>query len=192
MSGRCGCRGGGKRGGGSGRSALVLTDKGEDARKLKEVQAVAMFDKESEARTVLDQESDATRAAKAEIALWKNLPLDLIANIKKKEKNINHFKLFTQLKHQFPLLYAAFRQFATALPHEGNVERVNSAAKAAADPNMDPRTLSRRVYIEKNQEIYPICINKVRRKYIEKYGANLSVCICLCLLLLSVCTHDLI
>jgi hypothetical protein len=58
-----------------------------------------------------------------------------------------------------------------------NVERVNSSTKAAPDPNMDHTTLSRRVFIEKNQEVYPVSIKKVRAKYFEKYGTRLTVCL---------------
>ena len=84
---------------------------------------------------------------------------------------INHFALMTKFKGQYPLHYAAFRQFAPAPPHEGNVERVNSAAKLAADPNLDAEKLSRRVYISQNMETYPFSLEEVKAKYIQKFGS---------------------
>lgn len=60
----------------------------------------------------------------------------------------------TEVKDDFPIVYAGFRQYAPCLPHEGNVERVNSAAKCASDPNMDAEKLSRRVYIESEGKVH--------------------------------------
>ena len=88
---------------------------------------------------------------------------------------INHFSLMTKVKDNFPIVYAGFRQYVPCLPHEGNVERVNSAAKCASDPNMDAEKLSRRIYIQQNIKTYPVCLEKVKAKYIEKFGSRLFV-----------------
>ena len=59
----------------------------------------------------------------------------------------------------------------SSLAHEGNVERVNSAAKLAADPNLDAERLSRRVYIAQNIDTYPFSEEQVKERYIQKFGS---------------------
>jgi len=75
------------------------------------------------------------------------------------------------MKNRFPLLFAVFRQVAPGIAHEANVERVNSTAQRLSDPNMNPETLRRYVYIARNADIYGIDLKEVRQRYKDKYGA---------------------
>ena len=51
------------------------------------------------------------------------------------------------------------------------MERVNSTAQRLSDPNMNPETLRRYVYIARNADIYGIDLKEVRQRYKDKYGA---------------------
>ncbi len=114
---------------------------------------------------------------------------------------MDHYSLFTEMKNRFPLLFAVFRQVAPGIAHEANVERVNSTAQRLSDPNMNPETLRRYVYIARNADIYGIDLKEVRQRYKDKYGALslapekvnlLSPCVytCLqCLACIHVCEH---
>ena len=45
------------------------------------------------------------------------------------------------LRESFPLHYVVFKQYASHLPHEANVEQVFSRAGNLSDPNMYPQFL---------------------------------------------------
>lgn len=133
---------------------------------------------DDDADDVLPQQSACTaqNIVRAEIAAWQSLTTYVINKHKHETsdgglKLVNHFSLFTELPEHFPLHYAVFRQFAPTLVHEGNVERVFSAAKLAAHPNMDAEKLSRRIYIQHNLEAYPVSLENVKARYIKKYGS---------------------
>ena len=130
-------------------------------------------------------------AVDLELVTWRGLTQQELQPHFGEDNIINHYSLFTQLKDRFPLLWSVFRQAAPGISHEANVERVNSAAERLSDPNMNPQTLRRYVYIACNTDIYGMDFKAVRQRYIEKYGAlsllplhnvsiiSLSTCVCM-------------
>ena len=48
-----------------------------------------------------------------------------------------------KLREAFPLHYIVFKQTASHLPHEANVEQIFSRAGLLADPNLEPAHLVR-------------------------------------------------
>ena len=55
---------------------------------------------------------------------------------------LNEFALMWAVRDGFPLRYTVFKQYASHIPHEANVEQLFSRAGNLADPNMDPSLLA--------------------------------------------------
>ena len=57
---------------------------------------------------------------------------------------LNEFEMMWSLRERFPLHFFVFKQVASHLAHEANVEQVFSRAGGLSDPNIDPLFLSAR------------------------------------------------
>lgn len=55
---------------------------------------------------------------------------------------LDEFAFMYAVRDRFPLHYTVFRQTASHLPHEANVEQVFSRSGLLTDPNMNPDVLS--------------------------------------------------
>ena len=55
-------------------------------------------------------------------------------------------------RYRFPLHYLIFKQTASHLPHEANVEQAFSRAGRLADPNLDPNYLGKMVMVGMNKD----------------------------------------
>ena len=60
---------------------------------------------------------------------------------------INEFAFMWAKRKDFPLHYFVFRQTASHLPHEANVEQYFSRAGKLSDPNMNPQYLGMLVMV---------------------------------------------
>ena len=62
-----------------------------------------------------------------EVERWKSISADTVNGFKDKETGmVNEFALMWAKRKEFPLHYFVFRQTASHLPHEGNVEQIFS------------------------------------------------------------------
>ena len=73
---------------------------------------------------------------------------------------LNEFKMMWQLRKEFPLHYIVFKQTASHLPHEANVEQVFSRAGNLADPNLDDGYLGVLTSVAINMKVYKPALTK--------------------------------
>ena len=83
------------------------------------------------------------------------------------------FKLMWAIKDRFPLHYIVFKQTASHIPHEANVERLFSRAGLLSDPNMDPHYLAILTAIGVNKKAYKPTWQEIKAKYYAMFrGKN--------------------
>ena len=80
-----------------------------------------------------------------------NLSPDELQQYVTAEGMLNEFQMMWSLRKRFPLHYIVFKQIASHLPHEANVEQYFSRAGNVSDPNMDP-VMSRAVHTTHSHE----------------------------------------
>lgn len=114
----------------------------------------------------------AVSAVKKEIKKWNELDENIIANHTSQDGIVNHYSLFSALYLEYPMHFAAFRQYSTCLPTEANTERVFSNAHELSDPNMHASNLAMATFIRYNLKNYPVSVDKVREKWITKFGSK--------------------
>ena len=74
-----------------------------------------------------------------------------------------------------PSLPQVFKQTASHLPHEANVEQVFSRAGRLSDPNMNPHYLGKLVMVGMNKKNFkpPVqAINELYYRKFRKFGKN--------------------
>ena len=79
---------------------------------------------------------------------------------------LNEYAMMWHLREKFPLHFVVFKQMASHLPHEGNVEQVFSQAGLLSDPNMDPIYLATLVKVGKNRSAYKPPLTAIKNKYV--------------------------
>ena len=67
-----------------------------------------------------------------------------------------------------------FKQFASQLPHEANVEQPFSRAGNLSDPNMDVDFLAALTSIAVNKKAYKPTVAEIKDKYFEMYRGKES------------------
>ena len=75
----------------------------------------------------------------------------------------------------FPLHYIVFKQTASHLPHEANVEQIFSRAGLLADPNLDPAHLVMLVKIGFNKAACNPSVAVIMDKYFELFRGKGNV-----------------
>ena len=101
-----------------------------------------------------------------EVERWKSISVDTINAFKDKETGmINEFAFMWAKRKDFPLHYFVFRQTASHLPHEGNVEQIFSPGGRLSDPNMNPAYLARLVYMGSNRKVYNSTCRRSRTSF---------------------------
>ena len=68
-----------------------------------------------------------------------------------------------------PFTFFVFKQVASHLAHEANVEQVFSRAGGLSDPHIDPIFLSALVMASVNKKAYCPSVNAIRDKYYELF-----------------------
>ena len=79
---------------------------------------------------------------------------------------INEFAFMWAKRKEFPLHYFVFRQTASHLPHEGNVEQIFSLGGRLSDLNMNPSYLATLVFIGSNEKTYMPPMKDILQRYI--------------------------
>ena len=72
------------------------------------------------------------------------------------------------------LHYVVFKQTASHIPHEGNVEQLFSRSGLLTDPNMKADYLAKLTAIGKNKAAYKPSAAEINNKYMNKYGSSSS------------------
>ena len=73
------------------------------------------------------------------------------------------------LRERFPLHFFVFKQVASHLAHEANVEQVFSRAGGLTNPNMDPNFLAALVMAAVNKKAHCPLVAEIKDKYYELY-----------------------
>jgi hypothetical protein len=79
------------------------------------------------------------------------------------------FKLMWKLKNRFPLHFIVFKQTASHIPYEANVERVFSRTGLLSDPHMDAEYLGKLTSIGVNKKAYKSTWQEIKVKYYAKF-----------------------
>eukprot|EP00966_Prymnesium_polylepis_P140190 3238358-Prymnesium_polylepis.1 len=85
---------------------------------------------------------------------------------------INEFAFHRAKRMEFPLHYFVFRQTASHLPHEANVEQIFSLGGRLSDPNMNPAYLATLVFIDSIEKMYMPPIKDIWQRYLRKFTKN--------------------
>ena len=85
---------------------------------------------------------------------------------------LNEFKMMWQLRQQFPLHLVVFRQTASHIPSEANVEQVFAISGGLADPNMDTDTLATLTSCGVNAKAFQPTAAAVLDKYYAKFRGS--------------------
>ena len=108
-----------------------------------------------------------------EVERWKAISLETINSFKDKETGmINEFAFIWDTRKDFPIHYFVFRQTASHLPHEGNVEQIFSLGGRLSDPNMNPEYLATLVFIGSNANGYMPPTKDIWQRYLLKFTKN--------------------
>ena len=65
-----------------------------------------------------------------------------------------------------------FKQTASHIPHEGNVEQIFSLGGRLADPNMNLSFLAMLVFIGSNMKVYMPPVKDIWQRYLRKFSKN--------------------
>ncbi len=86
---------------------------------------------------------------------------------------LNEFEMMCQLRVLFPLYFFVFKQTASHLAAETNVEQVFSRARQLSEVNLDPDALADMVSIMVNKHAYKPSLQVAMDKYYELFrGKN--------------------
>ena len=126
-----------------------------------------------------DGDGDGTASAEAnddvsiEVERWKAISLDTLDTYKDAETGmINEFAFMWAKRKDFPLHYFVFKQTASHLPHEGNVEQIFSLGGRLSDPNINPSYLATLVFIGSNRKIFMPSKEAILQRYLRKFSKN--------------------
>ena len=104
-----------------------------------------------------------------EMERWTNLPHDHFSEFCDDDGLLNEFQMMWALRERFPLHFIVFKQTASHLGHEANVEQVFSRAGLLSDPNIDPEFLSQMVMLSVNKKWFNPLMNAIKDKYYEMF-----------------------
>lgn len=153
-------------------SASTTNCKGKRKRHGMEQSAVVMLiSPPVAANSSISANDDAPDAVMAEVNAWDNLPMQLVEEHRDPSTGlVDEFALLFARRHQFPLHYFVFRQCASHLGHEANVEQLFSGAKHLSDPNMLPSFLRNLTKISANKSKYKPSEEQIWSMYQSKYS----------------------
>ena len=86
-----------------------------------------------------------------------------------KDGLLNEFAMMWALRESFPLHFIIFKQMASHLPHEANVEQIFSRAGLLSDPNLDPAYLAILVKVAFNKKAFKPTVAAIKDKYYEMF-----------------------
>ena len=99
---------------------------------------------------------------------WANLPPDHYKEFID-EDLLNEFEMMWALRERFPLHFTVFKQIASHLAHEANVEQVFSRAGRLSETNIDPAFLGHIVMGHVNKNAFKPTLKDMKAKYYEMF-----------------------
>ena len=82
---------------------------------------------------------------------------------------LNKFRMLWDLRKEFPVHFTVFKQCASHLHHQANVEQIFSLAGRLSDPNLDPHLLPTLVRFHFNKKTFMPSKQAIRERYYRKY-----------------------
>jgi len=82
---------------------------------------------------------------------------------------LNEFEMMWALRERFPLHFFVFKQVASHLSHEANVEQVFSRAGMLSDVHIDPDFLAVLVMASVNKKAYKPSVAAIKDKYYQLF-----------------------
>ena len=111
-----------------------------------------------------------------EIERWNFLAPESYSEYHDDDGLLNEFEMMWALRDRFPLHLFVFKQMATHLAHEANVEQVFSRAGLLSDPNINADYLARLVTVSVNKKAFRPSLKAIKAKYYELFrGPGKSV-----------------
>ena len=108
-----------------------------------------------------------------EVERWKAISADTLDAYKNAETGmINEFAFMWAKRKEFPLHYFVFKQTASHLPHEGNVEQIFSLGGRLSDPNINPAYLASLVFVGSNIKLFTPPKDAVLQRYLRKFSKH--------------------
>ena len=104
-----------------------------------------------------------------EIKRWHDIATVELAKFRSADGLLNEFKMMWELRARFPMHFLVFKQMASHLPHEANVEQYFSRAGNLSDPNMDPVYLGVLVMVGANKSSFKPTVKDIMERYYKKY-----------------------
>ena len=104
-----------------------------------------------------------------EIKSWEHLALEHYQPFVAADGLLNEFAMMWALCERFPLHTIVFKQTASHLPHEANIENLFSRAGLLSDPNMDPAFLGMLTSITVSRAACDPSYEAIKAKYFEKF-----------------------
>ena len=108
-------------------------------------------------------------AAGVEIERYKYLAPEEVQPFLRADGLLDEFRMMHEFRHRFPLHHLVFKQTASHLPHEANVEQVFSRAGRISNPNMTPAYLGTLVMVGMNKKNYSPPLNAIKELYYSKF-----------------------
>ena len=141
------------------------------------ITALALFDDDDDDHNNTGAPTGAPTEANDEVSIeverWKAISLDTLVAYKDKETlMINEFAFMWAKRKDFPLHYFVFKQTASHLPHEGNVEQIFSLGGRLSDPNMNPSYLASLVFVGSNRKVFMLSTKAILQRYLRKFSKN--------------------
>ena len=115
-------------------------------------------------------EPEATDPVVDEMHRWQRLDITAHKDCMSDTGMLNEFKLLWKVRKEFPLHFIVFKQTASHLPHEGNVEQIFSAAGHLSDPNMDSNFLAILTSVGRNKKAFCPTTKSISEKYFDLFG----------------------
>mmetsp|Transcript_22988 Transcript_22988/g.62962 ORF Transcript_22988/g.62962 Transcript_22988/m.62962 type:complete len:160 (-) Transcript_22988:64-543(-) len=114
-------------------------------------------------------ESIEVDAVVVEMRKWKDIQKETVDKFKDEQGIVNEFRMQWELRQSFPLHFIVFKQCASHLSHEANVEQIFSLAGRLADPNMLPENLTRFTRVHFNGKAYKPPCDAILVRYMKLF-----------------------
>lgn len=108
-------------------------------------------------------------AVGVEVERFKFLAPEEIKPFVRADGLLDEFKMMYVFRNRFPLHYIVFKQTASHLPHEANVEQVFSRAGKLSDPNVNPHYLGTLVKVAMNKKNFKPTVKDIKARYYAKF-----------------------
>ena len=134
---------------------------------------IMLFDDDDSGDGDGDNGEQVEDAVSVEVERWKAISNETLASYIDKETGmLNEFAFMWAKRKEFPLHFFVFKQTASHLPHEGNVEQIFSLGGRLSDPNINPAYLACLVFFGSNMKVYMPPTKDIYQRYLRKFSKH--------------------